>query len=63
MSEDDDGGMQWNAETQREREEHFGERDARLLREHAEWIRKFKLGLTTTNVKNADNETNNERTI
>ena len=41
MSEDDDGGMQWAAETQREREEHWGERDARMLKEHREWVKKF----------------------
>lgn len=40
--DDDDGGMQWWAEVgQREQEEHWADRDARLLEEHRQWVKKF----------------------
>ena len=57
---DNDGGLREWAETQEAKEIHWGQRDAEALRKHREWVQNFKRGLTTTNAKNADNETKTE---
>lgn len=54
MDDDNDGGVrEWEENRFRRADE-----DARLLEEHRQWMQTFNAGLTTTNVKNDDNETN-----